>query len=237
MASPKKQLDVPTEDYVPSKLPSGWRVLEPETRTPTFVALADFLRDDSATHQIYPPAEDVFTALELTPLSDVRVFLLGQDPYPGPGQAHGLSFSVRPGVKPPASLRNIFREYESDLGLPQPKSGSLVRWAERGVLLLNAVLTVRAGEPNSHRNKGWEPFTDAVIRAVSTRSERVVFLLWGAYAQKKVGLIDVSRHAIVASVHPSPLSARNGFFGSRPFSKVNDALEDAGLDPIDWSLD
>jgi uracil-DNA glycosylase len=166
----------------------------------------------------------------------VKALVLGQDPYPGAGQAHGLAFSVRPGTPIPGSLRNIFRELESDLGVPRPASGSLVPWARRGVLLLNAVLTVRAGAPNSHRGRGWEEVTDAVIRAVAARRRRVAFVLWGAYAQRKAPLIDAGRHAVIAAPHPSPLSARTGFFGSRPFSRVNDALREAGVGEIDWSL-
>jgi uracil-DNA glycosylase len=162
--------------------------------------------------------------------------LLGQDPYHGPGQAHGLAFSVQPGVPPPPSLVNIFKELQSDVGAPKPRDGSLIPWAQHGVLLLNAVLTVRAGQPNSHAGHGWEAFTDAVIRAVSAKPEPVVFLLWGRYAQKKKPLIDASRHVVIEGTHPSPLSAKNGFFGSRPFSTINAALEERGRPPIDWRL-
>jgi uracil-DNA glycosylase len=187
-------------------------------------------------HTVYPPEDEVFAALELTPYERVKVMILGQDPYHGPGQAHGLAFSVRPGVAPPPSLRNIFRELRDELGCPPPRDGSLVPWARQGVLLLNAVLTVRAGEPNSHQGKGWETFTDAVIRAVNERPGRVVFVLWGGYAAKKEALIDAGRHAVLRSAHPSPLSAKRGFFGSRPFTKVNAALEDGGQAPVDWCL-
>lgn len=218
-------------------LPASWRALEPETRTASFEALVDFLTADAKTHVIYPPAPDVYRALELTPYGNVRVLLLGQDPYPGPGQAEGLCFSVRPGVKPPASLRNIFRELESDLGVPPPGHGSLVEWGKRGVLLLNAVLTVRAGEPNSHAGRGWEFFTDAIIRRVAAKRTPVVFALWGAYAQKKIPLIGSARHAVVTAAHPSPLAARRGFFGSRPFSRINAALAAAGREPIDWQIE
>lgn len=227
---------LPSGEYVLPSLPPSWRSLEPETRSDGFRRLGDRLAADAACHPIYPPAADVFRALELTPFRDVRVLLLGQDPYHGPGQAEGLCFSVPPGVTPPASLRNIFRELQSDLGLRPPPDGSLVRWAERGVLLLNAVLTVRAGEPNSHRGIGWETFTDAVIRRLAAQRSRVVFALWGAYAQKKIPLIGEGRHAIVTAAHPSPLSARRGFLGTRPFSRINEALADAGKAPIDWTI-
>jgi uracil-DNA glycosylase len=187
-------------------------------------------------HTIYPPEDEVFTAFRLTPLKEARVLILGQDPYHGPGQAHGLAFSVRPGVRPPPSLANIFKELKSDLGCRIPNNGSLVPWAQQGVMLLNAVLTVREGQPNSHKGKGWERFTDAVIRLLAAREEPVVFVLWGSYAIKKAGLIDTTRHTIVQSVHPSPLSARRGFFGSRPFSQINAALTASGQAPIDWQI-
>lgn len=218
-------------------LPHAWRSLEPETSTPSFEALRSFLRAEARSHTIYPPASDVYRALELTPLRSVRVLLLGQDPYHGPGQAEGLCFSVRRGVKPPASLRNIFRELESDVGVPPPPHGSLVHWAEQGVLLLNAVLTVRAGEANAHQGKGWEEFTDAVIRRVAAKRSRVVFALWGAYAQRKIPLIGSGRHAIVTAAHPSPLSARRGFLGTRPFSRIDAALVEGGKKPIDWRIE
>jgi len=218
-------------------LPKSWRPqLDAELEQPYFRALREFVDGERRAHTVYPPENEVFAALELTPYERVKVMILGQDPYHGPGQAHGLAFSVRPGVAPPPSLRNIFRELQADLGCPVPRDGSLVPWAKQGVLLLNAVLTVRAGEPNSHQGKGWERFTDAVIRAVDARSERVVFVLWGGYAGKKEALIDTGRHAVLRSAHPSPLSARRGFFGSRPFTKVNAALEDDGESPVDWCL-
>jgi uracil-DNA glycosylase len=218
-------------------LPAGWKqALGDEVQQPYYAALQDFLARERRAHTVYPPEEEVFTALKLTPLKDVRVLLLGQDPYHGEGQAHGLAFSVRPGVRPPPSLVNIFKELHADLGAPIPKTGYLVPWARQGVLLLNPVLTVRAGQPNSHRGKGWERFTDAVIRAVNDKDERVVFVLWGANAAKKLPLIDTQRHAVVKSAHPSPLSARSGFFGSRPFSKVNKALRAAGRGEVDWRL-
>lgn len=227
----------PSGSYRLPPLPSSWEALEAETETPSFRALTSFLQADAHSHAIYPPPDEVFRALELTPFRNVRVLLLGQDPYHGAGQAEGLCFSVRKGVAPPASLRNIFREMQSDLGLPPPPHGSLVQWAQRGVLLLNAVLTVRAGEANSHRGQGWEEFTDAVIRRVAGKRRTVVFALWGAYAQKKIPLIDLDRHSIVTAAHPSPLSARRGFLGTRPFSRINEALLAAGRDPIDWRID
>jgi len=218
-------------------LPKSWRPhLDAELEKPYFRALRDFVDGERRAHTVYPPENEVFAALELTPYERVKVMILGQDPYHGPGQAHGLAFSVRPGVAPPPSLRNIFRELQGELGCPLPGDGSLVPWAKQGVLLLNAVLTVRAGEPNSHKGKGWETFTDAVIRAVNERPGRVVFVLWGGYAAKKEALIDAGRHAVLRSAHPSPLSAKRGFFGSRPFNKVNAALEDGGQSPVDWCL-
>jgi uracil-DNA glycosylase len=218
-------------------LPRSWQsVVGDEFEKPYFAKLAAFVADERRRYKVFPPEDEVFTALDLTPYNRVRVLVLGQDPYHDDGQAHGLAFSVQPGVAFPPSLANIFRELESDVGCARPKSGSLVPWARRGVLLLNAVLTVRAHAPNSHKGKGWEKFTDAVIRAVSAKQDRVVFVLWGGYAQKKRDLVDTSRHAIVESAHPSPLSARRGFFGSRPFSKVNSLLAEAGEPEIDWCL-
>jgi uracil-DNA glycosylase len=227
----------PSGRYRLPPLPAGWKALAPLTRTAQFRALQTFLQQEATQHAIYPPASDVFRALELTPLRRVRVLLLGQDPYPGAGQAHGLCFSVRPGVKPPASLRNMFRELQADVGISPPSHGSLERWARQGVLLLNAVLTVRAGAPNSHRDRGWESFTDALLQRTSAKRNHVVFALWGAYAQKKTALIDTTRHAIIAAAHPSPLSARHGFFGSRPYSRINAALAEAGRPSIDWRLE
>ncbi|MDP9765844.1 uracil-DNA glycosylase [Deinococcus enclensis] len=221
----------------PAGLPDDWKAaLEPEFSAPYFHELKDFLVRERQEHTIFPPAPDVFNALRFTPLSDVKVLILGQDPYHRPGQAHGLSFSVRPGVTVPPSLRNIYKELTADLpGFTPPRHGYLKHWADQGVLLLNAVLTVREGQANSHQGKGWETFTDAVIRAVNARPERVVFVLWGAYARKKAKLITGPQHVIVESAHPSPLSEAK-FFGSRPFSRVNAALEEAGQAPIDWQL-
>jgi uracil-DNA glycosylase len=211
-------------------------VLGDQLRQQYFRELERFVKDERRSHTIYPPEPDVFNAFKLTPYDTVKVLILGQDPYHGPGQAHGLAFSVRPGVTPPPSLRNILKELHDDVGCPKPKNGFLEPWARQGVLLLNAVLTVRAGEPNSHRGKGWERFTDAAIEAVNDKSGPVVFVLWGGPAQKKLALIDAKRHTVLKAPHPSPLSAKTGFFGSRPFSKVNAALEAAGHDPIDWCL-
>jgi len=219
-------------------VPSSWQAaIGEEFEKPYFKALEAFVDGERREHTVFPPKEDVLNALRLTPYENVRVFLLGQDPYHDDGQAHGLSFSVRPGIKPPPSLMNIFRELKHDIpGFTIPNNGYLVPWAEQGVLLLNAVLTVRAHTPNSHKGKGWETFTDAVLRAVNEKPDPVVFVLWGGYAQKKAPLIDTERHTILQSAHPSPLSARSGFFGSRPFSKINAALEGAGKPPIDWRL-
>ena len=211
-------------------------VLRGEFDKPYWKELTAFVAGERTRGHVYPPHEDVFAALHLTPYADVRCLILGQDPYHGHGQAHGLCFSVRPGVPPPPSLVNILKELHDDLGCPIPDHGCLDEWARRGVLLLNAVLTVRARQAASHAGKGWETFTDEVIRAVNAKDERVVFILWGGYARKKRGLIDTSRHTVIESAHPSPLSAHNGFLGSRPFSKANAALEEAGREPIDWCL-
>jgi uracil-DNA glycosylase len=219
------------------KLPGSWqKKLAKELAEPYVAQLEKFLIEERRSQTVFPPAREMFTAFALTPFEDVRVLLLGQDPYPGKGHAHGLCFSVKPGVKLPQSLKNIYRELQDDLGCSVAGHGTLTCWAEQGVLMLNAVLTVRAGKPNSHKGKGWETLTDAVIRLVNDKSERVVFLLWGAYAQKKRHLIDETRHAVVAGTHPSPLSAYNGFFGSRPFSAVNAALQAGGREPIDWTV-
>ena len=222
----------------PLNIPAGWRdVLADELAKPYIADLADFVAAERREHKVYPPESQVFTALDLTPYDAVRAVILGQDPYHGPGQAHGLAFSVQPGVAPPPSLVNIFKELQSDLGISRPGHGYLAAWARQGVLLLNAVLTVRDGEPNSHKGRGWEKLTDAIIRAVGARERPAVFLLWGAPAQKKAALVDEGRHVVLRSAHPSPLSARNGFFGSRPFSQANAALEERGQPPIDWRLD
>lgn len=217
-------------------IPASWApVLAAETEQPYFADLEAFLKTERAEHQVFPPEDEVFAALEATPYQDVKVVLIGQDPYHDDGQAHGMCFSVRPGVRVPPSLRNMYKELESDLGVAPVKHGYLKAWADQGVLLLNTVLTVRAHEPASHKDRGWEKFTDAVIKDVSAREKPVVFVLWGAHAKKKAKLIDASRHAIVQGAHPSPLSAKL-FFGSKPFSAVNEALAGFGQEPIDWQL-
>lgn len=218
-------------------IPDGWReALGGEAAQPYYARLQDFVRAERATQVVYPPEGEVFAALRLTPLEQVRVVILGQDPYHGEGQAHGLAFSVRAGVRPPPSLVNIYKELAADLGAARPPSGDLTPWAAQGVLLLNAVLTVRAGAANSHRGQGWETFTDAALRKLSARAAPVVFVLWGNYARQKRRLIDARRHTVIESAHPSPLSARNGFFGSKPFSRVNAALRAAGGSEVEWRL-
>jgi len=218
-------------------IPQGWQeVLGGETEKPYFKALEAFLEKARQQSTIYPKEGEVFSCLDYTPYEIVRVLILGQDPYHGPRQAHGCSFSVRPGVRPPPSLQNIFKELQEDVGATEPDHGCLVPWSRQGVLLLNAVMTVRAGQANSHAGHGWETFTDAVIAAVNRKASRVVFILWGAYARKKAALVDTTRHTVLESAHPSPFSAANGFFGSRPFSKANAALRQAGQPEINWQL-
>ena len=222
-------------DVVGLELPAAWQsVLGAETQKPYFKELENFVSQQRHKHTVYPPVGQEFAALEAVAPSEVKVFILGQDPYHGPGQAHGMAFSVRPGVPSPPSLANIFRELRDDVGAPTPANGYLMGWARQGVLLLNAVLTVRRGEANSHKSKGWEKFTDAVIKAVSAGDEPVVFVLWGNSAQKKEQLIDATKHTVIKSVHPSPLSAHNGFFGSKPFSRINAVLQSENREPIDW---
>jgi uracil-DNA glycosylase len=211
-------------------------LLRGEFEKPYWKQLQTFVDDERRRHTVYPSREDVFASLRTTSYADVKVLVLGQDPYHGPGQAHGLCFSVQREVEPPPSLVNIFKELRDDIGISIPTHGNLEAWARRGVLLLNTTLTVRAGQAASHQGKGWETFTDQVIRVVNEKPF-VVFVLWGAHARKKKVLIDTQRHVVVESAHPSPLSAHNGFFGSRPFSKVNEALRNARLEEIDWSLD
>ena len=220
------------------RLHESWKApLLPEFNDPYMAALKGFLASEKASGKIiYPKASEWFRALDLTPLDRVRVVILGQDPYHGPGQAHGLCFSVPPGVRPTPSLINIFKELESDLGLPRPHHGFLESWASQGVLLLNSVLTVEAAQAASHAKKGWERFTDAVIRLINDRPEPVVFMLWGTYAQKKAAFVDPSCHLILRAAHPSPLSAHNGFLGCKHFSAANAFLQSKGLAPIDWSL-
>jgi len=222
---------------MPLTVPPSWQAaLAAEVSKPYFRELEAFVDAERRVHQVFPPEEDVFTALEATPLDQVRVLILGQDPYHDDRQAHGMAFSVRAGIKSPPSLVNIFSELRDDLGCRVPNHGYLVPWAAQGVLLLNTVLTVRAHEPNSHKGKGWEKFTDSVLRALNERPAPVIFVLWGNPAQKKTPLIDTTRHTVIKSAHPSPLSARNGFFGSRPFSQINARLTALGGSAIDWQL-
>lgn len=210
--------------------------LADELNKPYWAELMTFVGTEREHHTVYPPQPEVFAALHMTPYASVKALILGQDPYHGRGQAHGLCFSVRPGVAPPPSLANIHQELASDLGCPIPDHGSLESWARQGVLLLNATLTVRARRAASHQKKGWETFTDQVIRVVNNKPERVVFIMWGSSARQKKQLVDTTRHVVVESPHPSPLSANRGFFGSRPFSRTNAALEAAGREPIDWCI-
>ncbi|WP_439744214.1 uracil-DNA glycosylase [Bacillus pseudomycoides] len=218
-------------------LKNDWEpLLAPEFEKPYYQKLRQFLKEEYSTHVIYPKANDIFNALHYTSYEDTKVVILGQDPYHGPDQAHGLSFSVQPGVKTPPSLQNMYKELHADLGYEIPNNGYLVKWAEQGVLLLNAVLTVRQGEANSHKGKGWEHFTDRVIELLNEREKPLIFILWGRHAQAKKKLITNSNHHIIESVHPSPLSARRGFFGSKPFSKVNDLLSSMDEKKIDWKI-
>ena len=198
--------------------------------------LMAFVHEERTHHDVYPPHDEVFAALHLSPRADVKVLILGQDPYHGPRQAHGLCFSVRHSVRVPPSLVNIHQELADDLGVAIPDHGNLEAWTRQGVLLLNTTLTVRAGDAASHQRRGWEWFTDEVIRSVDAKDERVVFILWGSAARKKTALIDRRKHAVIESAHPSPLSAHRGFFGSRPFSRANEALVDGGRQPVDWAL-
>jgi uracil-DNA glycosylase len=219
------------------QIEESWKmVLYEEFQSAYFQALTDFLREEKKNHTIYPAGPQIFSAFDHTPFNKVKVVILGQDPYHGPGQAHGLCFSVPDGIHHPPSLMNIFKEIKSDLGIPVPVNGNLTNWARQGVLLVNAILTVRANTPASHQNKGWEKFTDAVIRNLSEKRKNIIFLLWGNYAQAKETLIDSSRHTILKSAHPSPLSASRGFFGCRHFSRTNQILEELGLSGIDWNL-
>jgi len=220
------------------QIEESWKqILQEEFDAPYFKALTEFLREEKKKYIVYPPGPQIFSAFNHTPFNRVKVVILGQDPYHGPGQAHGLCFSVPDGVPQPPSLVNIFKEIESDLGIPITKKGDLTKWASQGVLLVNAMLTVRADTPTSHHNKGWEKFTDAVIRNLSEKRKNLIFLLWGNYAQLKESLIDSNRHYILKAAHPSPLSASRGFFGCRHFSKTNEILAEQGLNGIDWSLE
>ena len=217
------------------KIEKSWKeVLQTEFDKPYFENLVGFVKQEYASQTIFPPAGQIFNAFNTCPFNNVKVVILGQDPYHGPRQAHGLCFSVNDGIQFPPSLQNIFKEINSDLGIPMPKSGNLTRWAEQGVLLLNATLTVRASQAGSHQGRGWEEFTDAVIKIISEKSENVVFILWGSYAIKKKALIDASKHCILTAPHPSPLSSYRGFFGCKHFSQTNTYLTSKGKTPIEW---
>ncbi|MGE7835850.1 uracil-DNA glycosylase [Viridibacillus arvi] len=218
-------------------LDNDWQqILSTEFDQPYFFQLLDFLENEYATQTIYPPKSEVWSAFRYTSYDDVKVVILGQDPYHGEGQAHGLSFSVKQGVKHPPSLQNMLKELESDLGFSIPIDGTLTKWAEQGVLMLNTVLTVREGQAHSHKKQGWEQFTDTVIQKLSDREQPIIFVLWGKPAQQKKRLIDTSRHAIIEAPHPSPLSSYRGFFGSKPYSKINAQLREWGVSPIDFDL-
>lgn len=217
------------------KIESSWKnQLQSVFDKPYFEQLIQFVKSEYATNNIYPPGKLIFNAFDKCPFEKTKVVILGQDPYHGPGQAHGLCFSVNDGIPFPPSLKNIFKEIENDLNIPVPKSGNLERWATQGVLLLNATLTVRANMAGSHQNKGWEQFTDSVIEILSREKEHLVFILWGSYAQRKGLVIDQTKHLVLKSVHPSPLSAHAGFFGNKHFSRTNEYLIAHGKEPVDW---
>jgi len=220
-----------------SILTNDWEpLLSSEFEQPYYKELRQFLKDEYKTRTVYPDMYDIFNALRLTPYAATKVVILGQDPYHGPGQAHGLSFSVKPGVSAPPSLQNMFKELRDDIGCTIPNNGYLVRWAEQGVLLLNTVMTVREATPNSHKGKGWEQFTDRIIHRLNEREQPVIFILWGSHAQQKMQLITNRHHYVLRSVHPSPLSAHRGFFGSKPYSKANEFLRKMGAEEIDWQI-
>ncbi len=217
------------------KIEQSWKeLLKEEFEKDYFKNLIDFVKQEYRTHKIYPPGKEIFSAFDLCPVDNVKVVIIGQDPYHGEGQAHGLCFSVKDGVKIPPSLRNIYKELHSDLGKEIPQTGNISYWAEQGVLMLNATLTVRAKNAGSHQGKGWETFTDAVIKKISEEKNDIVFLLWGAYAQKKGQVIDTNKHYILKSPHPSPFSAHTGFLGNKHFSKTNEFLKSKSLDEIKW---
>jgi len=211
--------------------------LSEEFKKPYYKTLYEKVKQEYNTHVVYPPADDLFTAFELTPLKDVKVLILGQDPYHEPGQAHGLSFSVKPGIKTPPSLCNIYKELQDDLGLYIPNNGYLTKWASQGVMMLNTVLTVRAHEANSHKGFGWEEFTDAAIRILNEEDRPIVFMLWGGPASRKLPMLTNEKHLVLTAAHPSPLSAFRGFFGCKHFSKCNDFLRNNGLSEIDWQIE
>lgn len=217
---------------------NDWLVpLQAEFRKPYYAALYKFVSHEYNTTQVFPPSDDIFNAFHMTPLGEVKVVIIGQDPYHEPGQAHGLCFSVKPGVEIPPSLVNIYKELQDDLGCYIPNNGYLVKWAKQGVLMLNTVLTVRAHRANSHHGQGWEEFTDAAIRALNTQDRPIVFILWGKPAQSKKSMLNNPNHLILEAPHPSPLSAYRGFFGSKPFSKTNAFLKEQGVEPIDWQIE
>tara|TARA_B110000977_G_scaffold133960_1_gene170586 strand:+ start:2289 stop:2984 length:696 start_codon:yes stop_codon:yes gene_type:complete len=220
-----------------TKIGNDWNgVLKDEFEKEYFEKLTDFVKTEYKSEVCFPPVKDIFNAFEMCSFSNTKIVILGQDPYHGKGQAHGLSFSVPEGMKIPPSLRNIFKELASDLGVDSPTQGDLTSWAKQGVLLLNATLTVRKSSPVSHQKQGWEEFTDSVIKTISNKKESVVIVLWGKFAEQKVSLIDESKHCIITSSHPSPFSAHRGFLGSKPFSKTNEFLEKKGIEKIDWEL-
>lgn len=227
-----------TSVNISPQLEESWKeALTEEFGQPYFAELKAFLVEEKKKGlTIYPPGKEIFNAFNYTPFKEVKVVVIGQDPYHGIGQAHGLSFSVKKSINPPPSLKNIFKEIQNDLGIAPPNHGELTAWAKQGVLLLNATLTVRAKQPGSHQKKGWENFTDSVIKTLSDKKEKLVFLLWGRFAQAKAELIDTQKHTVLKAAHPSPYSASNGFFGCRHFSKTNAVLTQHGLTPIDWSL-
>lgn len=226
------------KEVVKPRIDESWlHVLQEEFQANYFRELKSFLKKEKEKHQVYPPGKDIFRAYNTTPFDQVKVVIIGQDPYHGPGQAHGLCFSVKDGVKPPPSLKNIFKELKNDLDIPLPKGGNLLPWANQGVLLLNATLTVRARQAGSHQQKGWEKFTDTSIKKVSDLKSGVVFLLWGRFAQNKATLIDQDKHYVFKAAHPSPFSAHNGFFGCNHFSKTNEILERNGKKKINWEIE
>ena len=219
------------------KIEASWKnLLAEEFQKPYFIQLKNFLLEEKTKYAVFPPGDKIFNAFDLTPFDNVKVVILGQDPYHGRGQAHGLCFSVNPGIAFPPSLVNIFKELKTDLGIMPPSSGELSAWAKQGVLLLNTVLTVRENTADSHKNKGWEQFTDSVIKQISEKKEHVVFILWGNNAKVKTQIIDASKHCILTAAHPSPLSATRGFFGCAHFSKTNEYLKNKNIEPIDWRL-
>lgn len=230
-----KSIPLPKTEKMEVSIEQSWKErLQGEFDKPYFKTLTDFVRDEYRTNVVYPPGKLIFNAFNLCPFNDVKVVIIGQDPYHGPGQAHGLCFSVQDGVAYPPSLRNIFKEIHDDIGSPIPASGDLTRWAKQGVLLLNATLTVRANLAGSHQKRGWETFTDAVISAVAKERKNIVYILWGSYAQQKAAMVDRSNNLVLESVHPSPLSASRGFFGNHHFSRANQYLTEHGMTPIEW---